>query len=112
MASYKQSCLHCGAYIDPDARFCPSCRRGSPFGYLCPSCLRSVEKGQPLCAGCGRQLNVVCPACGKQTFVQDVCGHCGAALMVQCQNVRCGVLQFFENTKCTACGQKMKQVMK
>jgi RNA polymerase subunit RPABC4/transcription elongation factor Spt4 len=108
MASYKQPCIHCGAFIEPDARFCPSCSSGSPFGYLCPACLRPVKKGQQICSGCGRPLSVSCPACKKQTFVQDTCEACGSSLMVQCPNPRCGSLQFFENTKCTACGKKMK----
>lgn len=112
MASYKQPCLHCGAYIAPDARFCPACRSGSPFGYLCPSCLHPIEKGQLLCTGCGRPLHIDCPTCGKQTFVRETCGHCDGTLMAQCPNSRCGALQFFENTKCTACGKKMKPIRK
>jgi predicted nucleic acid-binding Zn ribbon protein len=108
MASYKQPCIHCGAYIEPDARFCTSCRSQSPFGHLCPACLRPIEKEQPLCSGCGRVLYIPCPACGKQTFVQEKCEQCGAALMVLCQNPRCGARQFFQNTKCTACGKKIK----
>ncbi len=108
MASYKQPCFCCGAYIERDARFCPACQSGSPFGYLCPACLRPVEKGQPICSGCGRPLYTACPACGKQTFVQEKCEHCGAALMVSCQNPRCGARQFFENAKCTTCGKKIK----
>lgn len=108
MASYKQSCLHCGTYVDRDARYCPACKSGSPFGYLCPTCLRPAQKGQPLCSGCGRSLYVSCPVCTKQTFVQEACEKCGVSLMVQCQNPRCGEQQFFENIKCTACGKKIK----
>lgn len=112
MAVYKQPCIHCGSYIERDSRFCPSCRSGSPFGYLCPGCLRPIEKGQSVCSGCGRALSVFCPACGKPTFVQGNCEACGATLMVRCQNPRCGELQFFENTKCTACGKKRKAIKK
>jgi predicted amidophosphoribosyltransferase len=108
MAFYKQPCIHCGAYIDRDARFCSACGSHSPFGYLCPTCLRPVEKSQRLCAGCGRPLYVACPVCGGQTFVQEKCEQCGGSLMVKCQNSRCGAWQFFENTKCTACGAKIK----
>jgi hypothetical protein len=28
--------------------------------------------------------------------------------MVRCENVRCGQMQFFQNSKCTACGKKIK----
>lgn len=108
MASYKQPCIHCGAYIESDSRFCPSCESHSPFEYLCPTCLRPIEKEQSICAGCGRPLYISCPACKKQTFVQEKCEQCKTVLMIHCQNPRCGVLQFFENTKCTACGKKIK----
>lgn len=108
MASYKQPCIHCGAYIERDSQFCSSCQSGSPFGYLCPACLRPIEKGQPLCSGCGRALYIPCPACGKTTFAGERCDQCGASLMVRCQNPRCGVQQFFENEKCTTCGKKIK----
>ena len=108
MATYKQPCIHCGGLLERDARFCPACGSMSPFGYACPSCLREVKKDQPICAGCGRPLYIACPLCGERTFVQEKCESCGKWLMVRCGNVRCGVLQFFENKKCTACGKKIK----
>lgn len=108
MASYMRPCIHCGAYIGSDARFCTSCQSGSPFGYLCPICLRPIEKGQPLCSGCGRTLYIPCPTCEKPTFAGVKCEMCGASLMIRCQNPRCGMQQFFENAKCTACGKKIK----
>lgn len=109
MASYKQPCIHCGAYIEPDARFCPVCQSGSPFGALCPACRRPIRNGQSVCSGCGRQLYTACPVCKKQTFVQEKCEHCGASLMISCPNPRCGAAQFFENKKCTACGKKLNR---
>ncbi|HMM30827.1 MAG TPA: hypothetical protein PKB13_03500 [Clostridia bacterium] len=112
MASYKQPCLWCGTLIDRDSRFCPSCKSNSPFGYLCPNCLRPIDKHQSICSACGRALHVPCPACGRQTFVQDKCEHCAATLMVRCQNLHCEALQYFENTKCTACGKKIKSIRK
>lgn len=112
MASYKQPCIHCGAYIESDARFCPSCQSGSPFAYLCPSCLRPINKGQTICSACGRSLYVVCPVCGKRTFIQERCEQCGRSLMINCQNPRCGVQQFYENIKCTACGKAIKKTKK
>jgi rRNA maturation endonuclease Nob1 len=108
MASYKQACIHCGTLVDRDARFCPQCGSISPFGYACPSCLRPVNKQQRVCAGCGRALYVTCPACAQPTFVQAQCERCGHTLMVKCQNRRCQTLQFFENTKCTACGKRLE----
>ena len=109
MAVYKQPCIHCNTYIDRDAQFCPSCGSHSPFGYLCPACLRAIRKGDVLCAGCGRALYSACPSCAKQTFVQERCEHCGAGLLIRCQNPRCASLQFHENVKCNACGKKIKK---
>lgn len=108
MASYKQPCVHCGEFIDRDARFCPRCASRSPFGYLCPNCLHPVQKGWAACAGCGKALSVVCPSCGRQTFVDERCEACGVSLLIRCQNPRCGEMQFFENSKCTACGKTLK----
>jgi RNA polymerase subunit RPABC4/transcription elongation factor Spt4 len=109
MATYKQPCIHCGAFIERDARLCPECASRSPFGYQCPTCLKPVTKGQPVCSGCGRALNVTCPTCGGQTFAGERCEACGSGLLMYCANLRCGQLQFFDNRKCTACGKKIKK---
>jgi len=54
-------------------------------------------------------LAVACPACGQATFAaDDKCLRCAATLMITCPNRRCGQPQYFENTKCTACGKKIK----
>ena len=108
MATYKQPCMHCGSLVDRDARFCPTCGSSTPFGYHCPNCLRSVEKGQKVCSGCGRLLYITCPYCKEQTFVQDVCERCEKNLTVKCDNKLCGSMQFFMNEKCTVCGKKIK----
>jgi len=109
MASYKQPCKHCGAFINRDALFCPKCGSRSPFVDSCPTCLYQVNRGDVLCAGCGRPLYITCSKCEKRTFVQDKCEHCGHDFMVQCPNKRCGSMQFFENKKCTACGKSLKK---
>ena len=109
MASYKQPCMHCGQLIESDSRLCPICGRMSPFGYLCPECLRPIQPGQQLCSGCATPLYVACPHCGQTTFVKENCDHCSGSLMIICENPRCGALQFFRNEKCTACGKKMKK---
>ena len=108
MASYNQPCLHCGTLIERDARLCPLCGSRNPFGFHCPTCLAPVSKGHRVCANCGRSLYVLCPACKGTTFAQEKCEACGAGLTVRCANPRCGAEQFFENTKCTACGKKLK----
>lgn len=108
MATYKHPCLHCGEFIERDSRICPNCGSRSPFGYHCPNCLKDIKKNQTLCSGCGRSLYVACPSCKQQTFVSERCEACGADLMICCSNPRCNELQFFQNTKCTACGKKIK----
>ncbi len=108
MASYKQPCMQCGAFIDRDAQFCNSCGSMNAFGYHCPTCMKEIEKEQRICSECGRPLYVSCPNCNMPTFVQERCENCNVVLMVQCSNARCNSLQFFENTKCTACGKKIK----
>lgn len=109
MASYKQPCIQCGELIERDSRLCPKCGSRSPFGYQCPTCLKEIQKGQVVCSGCGRSLYIPCPTCGKQTFTSERCEICGAGMMIKCENKRCGELQFFENTKCTACGKIIKK---
>ena len=112
MASYKQPCMQCSTLIDTDVQFCPACGSMHAFGYHCPTCLKPIQKGQRICSECGRQLYVSCPHCNQQTFVQERCESCGKSLMFVCENRRCGVLQFFQNTKCTACGKKIKYTTK
>ena len=108
MATYKQTCIHCGSLTDRDAQFCPTCGSSSPFNYHCPTCLTEIKKGQAVCQSCGRPLYIVCPLCGNRTFVQENCEYCRASLMYKCPGRNCGAFQFFENEKCTACGQKVK----
>lgn len=107
MATYKQPCLHCRTFIERDSRFCPACGSGSPFGYICPTCRSPIGKEQKVCSSCGRQLRVICPYCGKETFVGEECEHCKGSLMKICPNPRCGERQFFQNVKCTACGKRL-----
>lgn len=109
MAGYKTPCIHCGALVDFDAKFCPVCGRMDPFNYSCPECNSKIDKRYSTCPGCGKSLRVTCPHCQALTFVQDLCEACGKSLMVQCTNKRCGQLQFFQNTICTACGKKIKK---
>lgn len=106
MASYKEPCRHCGTFIPRDSGFCPKCGSRAPFADICPTCLREVSREDKLCSGCGRPLYILCPKCKAQTFVGEKCDACGAELLKKCPNPRCGEMQFFENTKCTACGRK------
>ncbi len=109
MAVYKVPCRHCGTLIARDSRFCPKCGSRAPFMDLCPTCLREVGREDAVCPGCGRPLYVACPNCGKQTFAGERCDVCGASLLKKCPNPLCGEMQFFENSRCTACGKSFKR---
>ncbi|MCL2358452.1 MAG: zinc ribbon domain-containing protein [Candidatus Bathyarchaeota archaeon] len=113
MGTYKQPCMHCGALIERDSHFCTKCGSHSPFGYHCPSCRKQIERGNAICSGCGRNLMTPCPFCNGQTFIgSEKCDACQKSVMIHCENDRCGKLQFFENTKCTACGKPIKNTKK
>lgn len=108
MAFYKEPCIHCGTLLPRDSHFCSKCGSRNPFIFSCPACLHEIRQGDAVCLGCGRHLYIFCPKCLEKTFVQDICERCGESLLVQCPNKRCGSMQFFENSKCTACGKKLK----
>jgi len=55
-----------------------------------------------------KQKIVDCNEQIKKLKGSDKCEKCGANLMINCANSRCGESQFFENIKCTACGKKIK----
>lgn len=48
------NCGKCGASLEPDDRFCPSC--GSPTLSLCPNCSAEVLPTDRFCSGCGSAL--------------------------------------------------------
>jgi RNA polymerase subunit RPABC4/transcription elongation factor Spt4 len=105
--------MHCSTLVERDAHFCPQCGSRSPFGYQCPACLKPIERGNAVCASCGRQLTTLCPYCGGSTFVgAQNCDACGKTLLIRCESKRCGELQFFENPKCTVCGKRIKKAKK
>ena len=108
MGTYKKSCIHCGAYVEGDSRFCTNCGKKSPFNYLCPNCLSSIQRGSLACPSCKKPLMTMCPWCGGSTFVgSEDCDLCGKTLLKRCENPRCGDMQFFENIQCTTCGKAL-----
>jgi predicted RNA-binding Zn-ribbon protein involved in translation (DUF1610 family) len=50
-------------------------------------------------------LNIPCPKCGKQTFVDAYCRECGADMFVACP--KCGAEQLPGKEKCVRCGKNM-----
>lgn len=107
MAVYKEPCRHCGTFLSADSRFCSKCGSRAPFKDLCPACLSEIRREDKFCSGCGKELYIACPKCSKITFIGEKCDVCGYSLLKKCTNIRCGEMQFFQNTKCTACGKKL-----
>jgi predicted amidophosphoribosyltransferase len=110
MATYQKPCIQCGAFVQGGARYCQACGTSNPFTHNCPTCIKEISPEHMVCSGCGRPTKILCPVCKQQTFIgKSNCEVCGESLMQTCSNPRCGEKQFFENTKCTACGKKFKK---
>jgi hypothetical protein len=94
-------CPGCGAELDADASFCPSCGEDvsdydptdedeTEEGLTeCPSCGGEVEPEDSFCAGCGENLDAhrgddglgACPSCGTDVEAADsFCPGCGEDL--------------------------------
>lgn len=88
-----------------DANSCPICGKKSPLEIRCPTCRSPLQEGWKACPGCGQVLNIPCPKCGKQTFVDAYCRECGADMFVACP--KCGAEQLPGKEKCVRCGKNM-----
>lgn len=108
MVGYKHPCVYCDKLVPSDARNCPFCGKANPKGPLrCPQCMSPIEKDWIACAHCGLRLQVICPQCGKGTFLGDRCTHCNAPLTVVCPNKKCKQLQP-PGDVCIKCGKPLK----
>jgi RNA polymerase subunit RPABC4/transcription elongation factor Spt4 len=107
MVGYKKPCRHCGELVDSDANICPWCSKASPTDSpRCPKCRSPIAEGQKVCSNCGLELKMVCPRCGKTTFLGDHCDGCGARLMAKCP--KCGAEQPPNGVRCVGCNKKIK----
>lgn len=50
-------CIHCGAQITEDSRFCSECGKEIPQDSVCPHCGASVGESDAFCQNCGKRLN-------------------------------------------------------
>lgn len=107
MAGYKHFCIYCNQLIPSDANVCPFCGMEDPFTYRCPKCRSVIEKGWMKCSGCGLNLQIQCPSCGKMTFVSSACEHCNVSLTVKCPNRKCGYVQVKIGDQCLRCHKKL-----
>jgi len=72
-------CKHCGAALDPELPFCPSCGEKADGGeYTCEFCQTKTSK--EFCPHCGRRvIPIPCPKCGTPAIF-DACENCGAII--------------------------------
>jgi hypothetical protein len=72
-------CRHCGAALDSESLFCPSCGEKTGSGeQTCEFCKTTTSK--EFCPHCGRRvIPVPCGKCGKMT-IYDACGECGTIM--------------------------------
>jgi hypothetical protein len=72
-------CRHCGAALDPEFPFCPSCGEKVVGGeYTCEFCQTKTSK--EFCPHCGRRvIPVSCPQC-QTPVIYDVCESCGTII--------------------------------
>lgn len=105
MAGYKHPCIYCGKFIWHDSNVCPMCGHKDPFFLSCPKCLNRVEKEWIKCSKCGLSLRVLCHKCGRNSFIQDHCEHCGTSMLVACSNKKCKFEQLPIGEECIKCGK-------
>jgi len=109
MPGYKKSCRYCEKLVESDANICPFCGRSEPSGPpRCPKCRSPIQKGAKVCSSCGLSLEITCASCGKVTFLDTYCEHCGNKIAVQCPNPKCGFEQVPFDNKCIKCGKRLK----
>jgi RNA polymerase subunit RPABC4/transcription elongation factor Spt4 len=109
MPGYKRPCRYCGKLAEPDANVCPFCGTVEPAGPpRCPKCRSPIQKGAKICGSCGFLLEIICGSCGKATFPDTYCEHCGKKVAIKCPNPKCGFEQVLYDNKCIKCEKKLK----
>lgn len=76
-----QECRKCGAPLEEDGIFCPSCGARVDGKKECPSCGKLIKEEAIYCPNCGKRTDgkTVCDKCG--TVVEgEFCPHCGNRL--------------------------------
>ncbi|MCL2045162.1 MAG: hypothetical protein FWG88_02090 [Oscillospiraceae bacterium] len=74
----------------------------------CHKCGQVLSLSDRVCTACGVMTHIVCPYCGKETFIQSNCRNCRNSLFVACQKKGCGAVQLVSHLGiCKACGATM-----
>jgi len=82
----KVKCSKCGALMDQDAKFCPSCGAAQMQGVPCASCGAVVPSDAAFCPKCGAKMGAPssgkkCPTCGKDLAADaKFCPSCGTKI--------------------------------
>lgn len=77
-AKTGRNCPKCGAAVEPDDEYCPSC--GARLVDYCPSCGAPMDPGQEVCDECGMSSRGVrCPKCGTLNH-RAFCSKCNTPL--------------------------------
>lgn len=75
------TCRNCGATVDVQAAFCPSCGSSLEKSLYCTACGAAISEGTKFCTSCGARLaqGNTCPSCGIELQEgQRFCHKCGA----------------------------------
>lgn len=108
MSGYKQSCRYCDKLVEADANVCPFCGKVNPIGDLrCQRCRAPIKMDWKKCSGCGLDLVINCPKCGKETFFGDYCAQCGERIVVICPNPKCKAEQPPVGDTCRNCSKPL-----
>jgi len=71
----------------------------------CHACGQPVRLTDTICPHCGVRLTIICPGCGRETFIQSNCRRCGKSLFVVCPSAACGRIQLISpDGACRTCG--------
>lgn len=49
-------CIHCGAQLSPNAKFCPECGKPAASENLCPKCGAKLPASGKFCPECGAKI--------------------------------------------------------
>ncbi len=76
-----QECKKCGAPLEEDGIFCPSCGARADGKKECPSCGKLIKEEAIYCPNCGKRTDgkIVCDKCGT-VAEGEFCPHCGNRL--------------------------------
>jgi len=137
---FAYTCSECGAEVDRDAEFCPSCGADiseievvdgdDDFEYACSECGATVSESDQVCSACGADISevddesrqkpasgFVCMQCGADVTLDDrACPACGSDLEAASDEEdeyvcsECGAEVELSDLTCPSCGADISEV--